>query len=159
MVLCLSDSGFARAVGAAIESVLGLDPVPDDPAPALSADRGQLLDRAFEAVEDMLPARRDHLEGQIIIVAANFTLGHAHTSFEKQTEFTGFFRIQLNSQNPEKSCKSCLFSLFLCVAQCDLNDSSENVGRTASSPRLHQLVGCEVMGKAIILVSLLDRPH
>src|SRR6266511_595045 len=86
VVFRLSDSGLARAIGAAIERVLGLDAMPDDPAAALSADRGQLLDRAFEAVEDMLPARRDHLEGQIIIVAANFTLSHVHTSCGKFLE-------------------------------------------------------------------------
>src|SRR5215510_336331 len=88
VVFRLSDSGFARAVGAAIERVLGLDAMPDDPAAALRADRGQLLDRAFEAVEDVLPARRDHLEGQVIIVAANFTLSHVHTSSGKSMNRT-----------------------------------------------------------------------
>jgi hypothetical protein len=86
VVFRLSDSGFARAIGAAIERVIGLDAMPDDPTAALRADRGQLLDRAFEAVEDVLPARRDHLESQVIIVAANFTLSHVHTSCGKFLE-------------------------------------------------------------------------
>jgi len=30
----------------------------------------------------------------------------------KQTGLTGFFRIQFDSQNPEKSCQSCLLSFF-----------------------------------------------
>jgi hypothetical protein len=80
MVLRLRDPGFASATGAAIERILSLDAVPDDLAAAVSADRGQFLDRALEAVEDMLSARRDHVEGQIIIVTANFTFSHVYTS-------------------------------------------------------------------------------
>jgi hypothetical protein len=75
------DSGFARATGAAIKRPVRLDAVPDDFAPAVIANRRQRMDRAFEAVENMLPARRDHLEGEIIVVTANFTLGHINLSF------------------------------------------------------------------------------
>src|SRR5262245_5330369 len=32
--------------------------------------------------------------------------------FGKWTGLTGFFRIQLDSQHPEKSCQPCLFSFF-----------------------------------------------
>src|SRR5262245_19537004 len=88
MILRLRDSGLTRAIGAAIESVLGLDAVPDDPAAAVGADRGQFLNRAFEAVEDMLPAGRDHLEGQVIIVSAHFTFGHGSTSLGYRTNRT-----------------------------------------------------------------------
>jgi hypothetical protein len=80
MVFSLCNSGIASAIGAAIERILRLDAVSDDPATAVSADRRQLLDRAFEAIEDVLFARRDYLERQVIIVATNFTLGHFHTS-------------------------------------------------------------------------------
>jgi hypothetical protein len=40
-------------VGTAIESVVGLDPVPNDPAAAVSANWSQLVNGAFEAVEHM----------------------------------------------------------------------------------------------------------
>jgi hypothetical protein len=80
MIFRLSDSGFARAIGAAIERVPGFDAMPYDPAAAVSADWSQLLYCAFEAVEDVLFARRDHLERQIIIVPTNFTFGHVYTS-------------------------------------------------------------------------------
>src|SRR5215813_4802254 len=98
MIFSLRDSGFARATGATIKRVLGLDAVPDDLAAAVSADRRQLLDRAFEAVEDVLSARRDHLEGQIIIVTANFTLGHVHTSLEnpRSNEFIRYGAVTNN---------------------------------------------------------------
>jgi hypothetical protein len=81
MIFRLRDPGLARAIGAAIERVLGLDAVSDDLATAVSADGGKLLDRALKAVEDMLPARREYLEGHIIIVAANFTFSHGYTSY------------------------------------------------------------------------------
>jgi hypothetical protein len=70
------DSGFARATGATIKRFVRLDAMPDDFAPTVIANRRQRMDRALEAVENMLPARRDHLEGEIIVVTANFTLGH-----------------------------------------------------------------------------------
>ena len=70
MVFRLSDSGFARAVGAAIERVLRLDAMPDDSAAALGADRGQFLNRAFEAVEGRGDAVPGDLEGPGIFVSA-----------------------------------------------------------------------------------------
>ena|SRR5215813_11581806 len=36
------------------------------------------------------------------------------------------FKNQLNAQNPERSCKSCLFSLFQVVALCQMSDSHAN---------------------------------
>jgi hypothetical protein len=68
--------GLASAIGTTIERLIRLYPMPDDTAAAVIADRGQLVNGTFETVESVAPARRDHLEGQIIIISANFALSH-----------------------------------------------------------------------------------
>src|SRR5437868_11149110 len=65
-----------RASGAAVGGVVGLDAVPDDLAAAVIANRSKSMNRALEAVERVLRAGRCNLEGQIIIVTADFTLSH-----------------------------------------------------------------------------------
>src|SRR5271166_38170 len=70
------DPRLPGAIGAAIEGAVCLDSVADHLASALGADRGELVDRALEAVEDMPLPRRDDFEGQVIFVAADFTLRH-----------------------------------------------------------------------------------
>src|SRR5437588_11998297 len=76
MILYIGDARLMRAVGATVEGVIGLDAVPDDPAPAVVAHGSELVNRALEAVERVARARRDNLEGQVIIVTADFTLCH-----------------------------------------------------------------------------------
>ena len=49
------------------------DAVPDDLAFTVLAYGSQLVDRAFEAVEDVPVSRCDYLETEFIHVAANFT--------------------------------------------------------------------------------------
>src|SRR5690606_16381102 len=70
------DSLLMRAVGAAVEGVLPLDSVADYPAATVRAYRRQLVNRTLEGVEGVGRTRRDHLEGQVIVVAAHFTLRH-----------------------------------------------------------------------------------
>src|SRR5215207_4005327 len=60
------------------EGALRFDAVADDPAPAVVADRRQLVDRAFEAVEHVAVAGRDHLEREIVVVPAHLALRHRY---------------------------------------------------------------------------------
>lgn len=65
-------------MGAAIEGPVGLYTVPNDLAAAVLAGRGKSSDGAFKAVEHMRPTSHEHLKGLIVLVAAHFTLCHAH---------------------------------------------------------------------------------
>jgi hypothetical protein len=48
----------------------------DNPATAMRAFRGERVDRALEAVECMRFAGEDDLKRIVVVVAADFTLGH-----------------------------------------------------------------------------------
>ena len=50
--------------------------MPDDLAATVIADGGQTMDGAFEAVERMRRSGRHDLEGEVVVVAADFTLSH-----------------------------------------------------------------------------------
>ena len=50
--------------------------VTDDPTAAVRTLRREGVDRTFKAVEDVLPAARDHFEGLVVIVPAYFALSH-----------------------------------------------------------------------------------
>jgi hypothetical protein len=65
-----------RAIRTAIERPLRLDPMPDDLAAAMIADRREFVNRAFEAVEGVTRAGGDHLKRQIVVVAANLAFSH-----------------------------------------------------------------------------------
>jgi len=76
------DSCLPRAVGAAIETIFRLDAVADDLAPAMITHRRELMDRTLETIERVTRSGSHHLERQIIIVPANFTLCHRRTPLE-----------------------------------------------------------------------------
>src|SRR3546814_20138694 len=59
---------MTRAMGTAVEMPVDLDTVTDDLAVAVLAGRGHAMNGAFEAVEDMAGASRDHLEALVIVV-------------------------------------------------------------------------------------------
>src|SRR5690242_13909486 len=61
---------------ATIERAVRLDSVADDLALAVLAHRRELVNGALEAVEGMGLSRRDDLERQIVVVAADLALGH-----------------------------------------------------------------------------------
>jgi hypothetical protein len=63
-------------MGTAEKRLLRLDAVPDDLATAVVADRGQLVNGAFKAVERVGLSRRYDLERQVVIVSTDFTSGH-----------------------------------------------------------------------------------
>jgi hypothetical protein len=63
-------------MGTAEKSPAHLNPVTDDFAVAMLTDGGHGLDRAFEAIKDMMCACRYYLETFFIIVAANFADCH-----------------------------------------------------------------------------------
>src|SRR5579883_297441 len=65
-----------RAVRAAVECALDLYAVTDDPTAAVLAGGSQLRDRAFKAVEGIVLAPHDNLEGFVIFIAALLALGH-----------------------------------------------------------------------------------
>ncbi|MBA2241629.1 MAG: hypothetical protein H0W04_01885 [Chthoniobacterales bacterium] len=52
------------------------DAVADNPAAAMGAGRSQRVNRALKAIEDMGSALQPHLEAFIVIVSAEFALGH-----------------------------------------------------------------------------------
>ena len=64
---------LVRAMCAAIERAVRLDPMSDDLATAVLAHRRERMNRALEAVEGMAMSGGDDLEGQVIVVAANLT--------------------------------------------------------------------------------------
>jgi hypothetical protein len=50
--------------------------MPDDAAAAMAAGGGELLDRAFEAVERVFLAGLHDLKGLVVVIAANIALRH-----------------------------------------------------------------------------------
>jgi hypothetical protein len=67
-------------VRATVESVADLHAMADDLAPAMFASRGQSVDRTLEAIEGVRATAHDHLEGFVVVIAADFALRHLHTS-------------------------------------------------------------------------------
>lgn len=57
-------------MGTAIDHVVLLDAVPDDATFAMRTRRSELVDRTFEAVEDIGLARHAYLEGFVVLVSA-----------------------------------------------------------------------------------------
>src|ERR671910_2292496 len=68
--------GAAGAVRAAVEATLDLDPVADHRAVAVLAARRHAADGALEAVEGVVIAGGNHLEGLVVVVAAHLADGH-----------------------------------------------------------------------------------
>src|SRR5579883_3074600 len=64
------------AVRAAVEGTLDLDAVTDDSTAAVLAGGSQLRDRAFKAIEGIILAAHNDLEGLVIFVAALLALSH-----------------------------------------------------------------------------------
>ncbi len=69
-------SRLTGTVGAAVEAVLRLRAMADDPTPTMTTNRCQLLNGAFEAIEDVPAATGNDLEGEVVVVAADFTDRH-----------------------------------------------------------------------------------
>jgi hypothetical protein len=63
-------------MGTAVEMTSDFYTVPDHPALAMLANRRNRLNCTFEAVECMLLTGGDQLESFIVLVAADFALGH-----------------------------------------------------------------------------------
>src|SRR6266545_2057116 len=66
-----------RAVRAAIELAARLDAMADHVAAAVLAVRCERLDRALEAVEQVVSPRRDYLEGLVVLLRSS---GHSSSS-------------------------------------------------------------------------------
>jgi hypothetical protein len=75
------DARRLRAVRATEERPPGFDAVADDVAPAVIADRRELVDGTLKAVEHMSLTGRDYLEREMVVVSADFTLSHERSSF------------------------------------------------------------------------------
>jgi hypothetical protein len=63
-------------MGATEERALGLDSVTQDLTAAVITHRCQLMYGALEAIEGVGLTGRDHLKGEVVIVAADFTASH-----------------------------------------------------------------------------------
>jgi hypothetical protein len=70
-------------VGAAEEPAATFDTVADDLALAVLANRGELMDCAFEAVEDVPLTSRDYFETQLIVISADFAFCHARETTKR----------------------------------------------------------------------------
>lgn len=68
-----------RAMSAAEDGPVGLDPVPHDTAAAMFASRRQRVDRTFEAVERVGRSGHHHIERFIVFVATDFARFHDAT--------------------------------------------------------------------------------
>ena len=76
VILRFGHARLMRAIGATVEGVVGFNAVPDDLAPAVVADGGELMNRALKAVERVMLSAHHHLEGLVILVFANFACRH-----------------------------------------------------------------------------------
>ena len=77
MIRYLADATLARAMRATVERSVRLDPMADDFAAAVVTGGGELVNRAFETIECVRRAVANHVEREMVFVAADFTLGHA----------------------------------------------------------------------------------
>jgi len=68
----------AGAVSAAIDGALRLHPVAHNPNVAVSTAGRQLLDGAFEGIEDVPSICHPHLEGRMVVVSARFAYRHRY---------------------------------------------------------------------------------
>jgi hypothetical protein len=66
-----------------------LQPMPDDPAPAVLTVRRQRLNRAFEAVERVRLPTHHHFKTLVVIVPADFALCHGDSP-QKNPAITGY---------------------------------------------------------------------
>jgi hypothetical protein len=64
------------AVGGAVHGIVRFHAVTDDSTAAVLADGRQLLNGAFEAVEDVPIAAERHFKGLVVGVAATFADSH-----------------------------------------------------------------------------------
>src|SRR5690606_10901089 len=75
-----ADASLPGAVRAAKHLVIGLHAVTDDPGAAVLADRCQLVDRTFEAVERVRATVARHLETALVFIATGIASSHQRTS-------------------------------------------------------------------------------
>jgi hypothetical protein len=97
-------------MNAAEDAVASLHAVPDHSAAAVGARRGQRVDGALEAIEDMCRALDSYLERFVVVVSANFTDRHCVPS-----PFVGVTAPGLWACLKDTSCKPLwLLGLYLC---------------------------------------------
>jgi hypothetical protein len=68
-------------MSATVDGSLDFYPMPDAPASTVLTAVSKSRQSTFKAVEDMPFASQDHLKGLIILIAADFTVGHMQHSF------------------------------------------------------------------------------
>jgi hypothetical protein len=69
-------SFLTGAVRTAVDRVRGFGTMAYDPTPTMSTDGCQLLNGAFEAIEDVPVPGGNDLEGEVVVVAADFAHRH-----------------------------------------------------------------------------------
>jgi hypothetical protein len=75
-VFQLRFAGRTRAMNAAEDLSVGFNAVPDNPAIAMRANRGECVDRALEAVERVVLAGDHNFKRLVIVVFANLAFSH-----------------------------------------------------------------------------------
>src|SRR5215216_3471218 len=74
----------ARAVSAAVKRAVRLDAVPDHLDAAILAIGREGMYRALEAIESVrVSTGHTYLKGLVVVIAADFTLGHSSTPFRR----------------------------------------------------------------------------
>src|SRR5262249_23178136 len=76
----------ASAVCAAGDLSVGFNPVSDNPAVAVRANRRQRMDRALEAVEGVTFSTNDYLKRLVILIFANFACSHTQILLSSKKE-------------------------------------------------------------------------
>jgi len=61
-------SFLTGTVGAAVDRVRRFGTMADDPTPTMGTDRCQLLNGAFEAIEDVPASDGNDLEGEVVVL-------------------------------------------------------------------------------------------
>lgn len=80
MIFHFVDTLLAGTIGTTVKRLVRLNPMTDDSAAAVMADRSQLVNRALEAIKSMFCSGGDYLERQIIFIPTHFALRHSFLS-------------------------------------------------------------------------------
>lgn len=86
-------SFLAGTMGTAVKGAVSLNAVAQNLTATVIADRRELVDGTFKAIEDVGHTRGDNLKGQVVIVAAHFTGCHNRLLPESLTVLTLLYHV------------------------------------------------------------------
>jgi hypothetical protein len=73
-------SGFGGAVRTAVNGLVSLDSMSDDPASTTRAGWSQGVNRTLKAVENVLFSANRHFKSFVVVISTSFTFGHLTVS-------------------------------------------------------------------------------